>query len=151
MKPMLVQAALLANLALSLALGYHLFTQPALPILSNGQKQTADFPNVSIDDVWNHIEAGSASLVDARSAELYGYGHLPEALSAPSDTEIPPQILSQLKAAPLVVVYCDGPNCHASSLLALQLAKLGVTKVQIMREGWEGWLDAGRPVVLGGV
>jgi rhodanese-related sulfurtransferase len=147
MRKVLLQAGFLVNIALGLALGFHFLAHSGFPLLGLAAPSTLTaFPDVSVDEVWRHSQNQSAAIVDARTSELYSYGHLPGSLSAPNDLEIPPSVLGRLKSAPLVIVYCDGPKCQGSHLLASKLKGLGLPNLQIMRQGWEGWLDSGLPV-----
>jgi rhodanese-related sulfurtransferase len=45
----------------------------------------------------------------------------------------------------LVITYCDGPHCNASTKGALQLAVLG-RRVKEMQGGLDGWIRDGLPV-----
>lgn len=46
-----------------------------------------------------------------------------------------------------VVLYCTCPSEETSAKLALQLHKMGVYRVRPLRGGFEGWKDAGYPLV----
>lgn len=46
-----------------------------------------------------------------------------------------------------VVLYCTCPNEETSAKLALQLHKLGIYRVRPLRGGFEGWKNAGYPLV----
>ena len=46
-----------------------------------------------------------------------------------------------------VVLYCTCPSEETSAKLALQLHKLGVYRVRPLRGGFDGWKDAGYPLV----
>ncbi|HEY8997632.1 MAG TPA: VTT domain-containing protein [Edaphobacter sp.] len=46
-----------------------------------------------------------------------------------------------------VVLYCTCPSEETSARLALQLHKLGVYRVRPLRGGFEGWKNAGYPLV----
>ena len=46
-----------------------------------------------------------------------------------------------------VVLYCTCPNDETSAHLAKRLQKLGVHRVRPLRGGFEGWRDAGLPLV----
>jgi rhodanese-related sulfurtransferase len=45
----------------------------------------------------------------------------------------------------LVIVYCTGPQCPASSDLGKHLQKLGYHNILKYTEGIEGWIKAGHP------
>ena len=46
-----------------------------------------------------------------------------------------------------VILYCTCPSEETSAKLALQLHKLGIYRVRPLRGGFEGWKDAGYPLV----
>jgi rhodanese-related sulfurtransferase len=46
-----------------------------------------------------------------------------------------------------VVLYCTCPSEETSAKLALQLHKLGVYRVRPLRGGFDGWKNAGYPLV----
>jgi membrane protein DedA with SNARE-associated domain/rhodanese-related sulfurtransferase len=46
-----------------------------------------------------------------------------------------------------VILYCTCPSEETSGKVALQLHKLGVQRVRPLRGGFEGWRDAGLPLV----
>ena len=46
-----------------------------------------------------------------------------------------------------VVLYCTCPSEETSAKLALQLHKLGVYRVRPLRGGFDGWKEAGYPLV----
>jgi membrane protein DedA with SNARE-associated domain/rhodanese-related sulfurtransferase len=46
-----------------------------------------------------------------------------------------------------VILYCTCPSEETSAKLALQLHKLGIYRVRPLRGGFDGWKDAGYPLV----
>ncbi|MCU1222971.1 MAG: Rhodanese domain protein [Edaphobacter sp.] len=46
-----------------------------------------------------------------------------------------------------VILYCTCPNEETSAKLALQLHKMGVYRVRPLRGGFDGWKEAGYPLV----
>ena len=80
--------------------------------------------------------------MDCRSPELYDAGHIPGALNLPH-REITAETVSALVPDDdLLVTYCNGPHCNASTKGALKLARLG-RRVKEMPGGVEGWVLAG--------
>ena len=45
-----------------------------------------------------------------------------------------------------VILYCTCPSEETSSKVALQLHRLGITRVRPLRGGFDGWKDAGYPL-----
>jgi membrane protein DedA with SNARE-associated domain/rhodanese-related sulfurtransferase len=46
-----------------------------------------------------------------------------------------------------LILYCTCPSEETSAKVALQLHKLGISRVRPLRGGFEGWRDAGYPLV----
>jgi rhodanese-related sulfurtransferase len=45
-----------------------------------------------------------------------------------------------------VVLYCTCPSEETSGKVALQLHKLGISRVRPLRGGFDGWKEAGYPL-----
>lgn len=80
-------------------------------------------------------------LLDVRSHEAYGAGHVPTAISLPHGKIIAGK-LADWPADTLFVVYCAGPHCNGAARAAVRLARLG-RPVKVMPGGITGWLDEG--------
>jgi rhodanese-related sulfurtransferase len=95
-------------------------------------------------DVWDSIRAGEPDfvLVDCRAAGNYAKAHLPGAISLPLN-EITPERVRELPDR-LLVTYCWGPACNASTKGARMLAALG-RPVKEMIGGLEYWIREGHP------
>ena len=76
-------------------------------------------------------------LIDTRSRDAYRRGHLPGAISLPHP-EIDPHSAAALPAGKLLVTYCWGPGCNASTKGARKLAALGLP-VKEMIGGFVIW------------
>ncbi len=88
----------------------------------------------------------SFTLVDVLDADQYEQGHLPGAVSLPSDTietnaaTILPDKKKQL------VTYCASYMCHASTEAARKLKDMGYKNVYDYKAGKKGWTAAGMPI-----
>ncbi|MFE5094297.1 rhodanese-like domain-containing protein [Streptomyces sp. NPDC056638] len=80
-------------------------------------------------------------LLDSRSAESWGQGHVPGAVHLPTAL-IPEQARNLLDPAVPVVTYCWGPGCNGGARAALALAELGY-QVKEMLGGFEYWVREG--------
>ena len=87
-------------------------------------------------------------LLDVRSAEDYGQGHIKGAKSLPFD-EIEAKASGMLKSSDNIVVYCGSYVCMASTNAYKTLSKLGYTNVHDYKGGIEEWNAAGYPVEHG--
>jgi len=95
-------------------------------------------PLVQLSDMLNFLRDGSRLFVDARPAEEYAKAHLPGAVSLPFQTLESSQV-SMLSSDKPLVVYCSGPECDDSLLLALELRKLGRADAAVFIGGMELW------------
>ena len=93
-----------------------------------------------LSEALDHLREKDRLFIDARPADRYAAGHIPGALSVPYEqiadgADVAPEIL----ASPLpIVLYCDGPECDDSLLLALHLKELGMD-VSVFIGGMELW------------
>jgi rhodanese-related sulfurtransferase len=84
------------------------------------------------------LDAGEEVVViDARSAEAYQAEHIPGAISIPHRT-INAETTKQLSRSALVVTYCDGIGCNASTKGALKMLDLGF-RVKELLGGLDWW------------
>ncbi len=93
-------------------------------------------------------EAGEKVLViDARSPEAFARGHIPGALNLPHRA-MSPATTAGLDRTALVVTYCDGIGCNASTRGALKMAELGFSVKELIG-GLDWWSRDGHPVEAG--
>lgn len=88
-----------------------------------------------------------AEVIDLRSAEAFGRGHIVNARNVPAD-ELEARLdkLARFKTRPLVVV-CDAGM--TSTKAANTLRNAGFESVYGLKGGMTGWNQAGLPVVTG--
>ena len=86
-------------------------------------------------------------LLEALAPEGYRRAHLPGALNLPPGEER--SLASELIPTKdtEVVVYCAGPECHASENAVRELAEMGYSRVRRYVGGKKDWMDAGLPVM----
>jgi rhodanese-related sulfurtransferase len=99
-----------------------------------------------VSDVAAALESGVPGfvLLDSRSTEAWGQGHVPGALHLPG-REIAARADDELDRSVPVVTYCWGPGCNGATRAALALALLGF-RVREMIGGFEYWAREGLPV-----
>lgn len=92
-------------------------------------------------DAWDLQEARGAGerllVIDARSPEAYRHEHIPGAISLPHRT-MNAETTRHLDRAALVVTYCDGIGCNASTKGARNMARLGF-RVKELIGGLDWW------------
>lgn len=88
-----------------------------------------------------------ATIIDLRSAEAFGRGHIVNARNVPMD-ELGARMekLGRLKGKPLVTV-CDAGITSGRALATLKAA--GFDSVYNLKGGMNAWIQAGMPVVSG--
>ena len=90
------------------------------------------------------LEAGeNVVVVDARSPEAYEEEHIPGAVNIPH-REMNPESTGHLDGEALVVTYCDGIGCNASTKGALNMTRLGF-RVKELMGGLDWWKRDGHP------
>lgn len=84
------------------------------------------------------LEAGeNIVVVDARSPQAYQKEHIPGAINIPHRT-MNQETTKQIDKGSLVVTYCDGIGCNASTKGAISMTKLGF-RVKELMGGLEWW------------
>jgi rhodanese-related sulfurtransferase len=98
-------------------------------------------------DSWDLAQALAAGenviVVDARSADAFAREHIPGARSLPHRT-LRPETVAGLDRSALLVSYCDGIGCNASTKGALALLRLGF-RVRELIGGLDWWKRDGHP------
>ncbi len=98
-----------------------------------------------VDMATARTEFAGALWIDAREAEAYAAGHVPEALSL-NETAWEAGLAGLAEAwdgTRAIVVYCGGESCHASESVARRLKReLGFDKIVVLRGGWDAWQAA---------
>ena len=97
-------------------------------------------------DVYADLQNGVTDfvVVDARSAQNYANEHVPGAINFPH-RQMNENSVSSLPKDKLIVVYCDGTGCNASTKAALKLTRLGF-RVKEMIGGIDWWKRDGYAV-----
>jgi rhodanese-related sulfurtransferase len=89
-------------------------------------------------DLQAALELGEEVVViDARSPEAYQREHIPGAINIPH-RKMSSETTKHLSGSALVVSYCDGIGCNASTKGALNLTKLGF-RVKELIGGMDWW------------
>ena len=113
-------------------------------------------PIREIDDreAWERFQA-HAMFLDARRSQEFEVGHIPGAFSVPvweADLEDRLfQVLATRHPGPEdpIVIYCSGGDCRDSHLLAMKFLARGDYRLLVYRDGFPGWVAAGRAVEKG--
>lgn len=76
-------------------------------------------------------------LIDARAANAFAAEHIPGAINIPHRT-MSTETTAHLDRDALIVTYCDGIGCNASTKGALAMARLGFTVKELLG-GLDWW------------
>ena len=117
-----------------------------LLVFSELRRKASGMINVEASDAVKLIN-NDAVVVDIRSAESYGRGHIVNARNIPGD-ELDARLdqLGKFKSKPIVAV-CDSGVSSTRAVNALRQA--GFESVYGLKGGMAGWSQAGFPVVTG--
>jgi len=120
--------------------------KPKLATLPAGVKEIQPEELITLID--SAPKPGNFVLVDSRPAKRYDDGHIPGAISIPSDdiTTKGAALLLPEKNTPLIF-YCGGITCGLSPASAEAAVKMGYTDVKVMLKGAPGWKKAGKMLV----
>jgi rhodanese-related sulfurtransferase len=119
---------------------------PALPSAGNDYFRSRLSFETDPSDIYYDLKTNVSGIVvvDARTSETYARGHVPGAINLPHRT-IDSNTVASLPRDKVIVTYCDGIFCNASTKAAAKLTALGF-KVKEMLDGMEGWRKEGYPV-----
>jgi rhodanese-related sulfurtransferase len=98
---------------------------------------------VSAQQLLERLEKGDIILLDARPPDEFKSGHIPGAISVPTET-----LADHLKNLPKdqeIVAYCRTSYCLLSDELALILKSQGYN-VRVLEKGMSDWQASGLPV-----
>jgi rhodanese-related sulfurtransferase len=102
-------------------------------------------------DAWDLSVALAANetvvVIDARSPQAYETEHIPGAINIPH-RRMSSDLTAHLDKSALVVTYCDGIGCNASTKGALAMTKLGF-RVKELMGGLDWWKRDGHPTSIG--
>ena len=92
-------------------------------------------------------EGENVVVVDARSPQAFSSETIPGAINVPHRT-MNEETTGSLSKDALIVTFCDGIGCNASTKGALAMAKLGF-KVKELMGGLDWWKRDGHATTLG--
>ncbi len=84
-------------------------------------------------------------VIDARTKDEYESGHIPGALHMDyyEFVRYLDNVTPYLGYEEEFAIYCTGPHCEDSEMLARELFALGYKKIAVFKGGIEGWCGAG--------
>jgi hydroxyacylglutathione hydrolase len=109
---------------------------------------TTRTPSITADELRTQLDLGALpTVVDVRSGEEYGAGHIPGALSVPFWRVVAAGLPAGIGRSAQVVVYCGhGPRAQMA-MLALRLR--GFSNICELQGHWAEWHRRQFPEALG--
>lgn len=114
----------------------------ACAVIAASTAFAGEYPDISITELKEKIEAKEVVLLDVNGSSSYKKGHIPGAVDFRAKKDEIAKILPEKKDT-LVVAYCGGPSCSAYKAAANAAKELGYTNVAHLSAGISGWLQAG--------
>lgn len=111
------------------------------------EQQEEKWETVTAADVMEHINSGTAIIIDARDPNEYEAGHIPGSLNL-SETQFIDTFQELGDSLPReipLIVYCQGGDCDQSHAVLDQLSEFGFEMLMIYNEGWNEWKETGYP------
>lgn len=143
-----LQAAALAVASVMIGFSVNALSPEPLPLLRQpAAAEDEPWPVVDGEEVLEHVNNGTAILIDARPAEDYARGHIPGALNLPFNEfdAYFSELGGGLPLEELYIVYCSGGQCDDSHEVLKQMEAYGFTQLRLYKLGWEEWFKKGLP------
>lgn len=133
------------------AFAYHVFSTSGFlgesgPINSIQTSRITEFiPEVGVEEVETGL-GKSAKIIDARWPTDFKLGSIPGAINMPpgSHKEQREALLAGVDREHPIIIYCQSPTCTYAEEAARVLHADGFTSISLFREGWIGWIEAGK-------
>lgn len=112
-----------------------------------GNKKSPIYKIITLNQLTRLLSENKGVLLDARNSEEYEKGHIKGARNIPAlDVENHFESLLTLPRDTLILVYCNGPECHLGHMLADFLVKLEFKHIFIYDGGWDEWINSKMPI-----
>jgi rhodanese-related sulfurtransferase len=101
---------------------------------------------VTTEELRERLESGPLALFDVRGDVEYEKGHIPGAKTAPLGSLVF-RVASIMNPDSYLVVYSGSKDCPDGPGAVQRLENLRLRNVHLYEDGFEGWQQAGLPVV----
>ncbi len=118
-----------------------------LPIIPTDDSGEVQIYEMSLEDVYKLYESGKVVFIDARYPADYDVECIEGAINLPVDMfdECYPDVADFFGIDDALIIYCSGPGCDLSAVLADVLRDMGYTKLMLFEAGLPAWKEAGYP------
>ena len=111
------------------------------------EESRAQLKVIKLDQLKRLLAQHRGVLLDARSEEEYGKGHIQGARNVFAlEVEKYFEQLVELPRDTLVIIYCNNPECHLARTLAEFMETINFSNLYLYEAGWDGWVAAQMPV-----
>lgn len=149
----LISGTVMVFLALALGSVFNLARPGKIPFAGDWSPQAVveihagDLNVIHLDDAFKLFAEEKALFIDARSPGEFSAGHIPGSVNIPAEAAA--EHLSEVRAlaetGKVLIAYCYDVDCPLGADLARKFKELGVSPIEVMPEGWTGWMDKGYP------
>ena len=94
--------------------------------------------DITLEQIREHMQNGTAVLIDARGPATFARGHVRGALNLPAgETDAyMPKIWPNVSSDQFIIIYCASPTCGAGDTVHEFLAGQGFTNMRVYSPGW---------------
>jgi len=111
-----------------------------------GPNSESRYPLITCEELKRLIDSKATQdivIVDTQPNEYFAEGHIPGAVNLPYTDRIKPPV--NLPRTKTLVLYCPCQNEEESTEMAIQLEKLGYSKLKVLRGGIPRWRELKYP------
>lgn len=107
--------------------------------------QEYNIETIDIEVLRYYLGRDGTIVLDARSAEEFSSGHIPGSsnFSIYEFDSLFRERGELLKLGNTIIVYCSGPDCEDSHMLAAKLSEKGINDIFLFKGGIEEWVGSG--------
>ena len=136
----LKEMIIIVSISILAALLFNFVNEQRIPVLYHPYVFDDD-EELSLEDVKIIYKHKEALFIDARTAEEYQEGHIPDAINIPADfgRTQKMEMLNKIPKGLQIIVYCENAQCYMAERLAKEMQYLKYTSVAVFKGGWEEW------------
>ena len=111
-----------------------------------GPKSESRYPLVTSEELKRLVDSRATQdivIVDTQPSEYFVEAHIPGAVNLPYTDRIKPPV--NLPRTKTLILYCPCQNEEESTEMAIQLEKLGFSKLKLLRGGIPRWRELQYP------
>ncbi len=145
---MVKEAIYLCVISVLIGFVVNTFSTNPLPLIRPPDERIGKWPVRTAEEILEHMQDGTAILLDAREANYFQEGHIPGAVNVPATQfgEVFAEVGEGLPREFPIIVYCQGGPCDESRDVLDHLELLGFLTLSIYEGGWMDWETKQFPV-----